>query len=189
MCTSPRVKPETDACSCGTSSARDEATSAADGLGASSTRTLLNLSVNTVSGPSDDRAQPCGTDTTTAPSGVVNGTNTCLSGMSPAAFTSGAFGSGADPMSPPAVADGAEAGAVADAVSDAVGAAGTGDAAGDGGGPLPHPAMATATATTVAQIRTAHGHPSRLRPAAAALRLPVMLPTCPLPDEPPMRGT
>src|SRR4051794_30388027 len=108
MCTSPRVKPETDACSCGTSSARDEATSAADGLGASSTRTLLNLSVNTVAGPSDDRAQPCGTDTTTAPSGVVNGTNTWLSGMSPAAFTSGAFGSGADPMSPPAVADGAE---------------------------------------------------------------------------------
>src|SRR3954447_17636242 len=108
MCTSPSVKPGTDACSCGTSSAHDEATSAADGRGASSTRTLLNLSVNTVAGPADDRAQPCGTDTPTAPSGVVNGTNTWLSGMSPAAFTSGAFGSGADPVSPPAVADGAE---------------------------------------------------------------------------------
>src|SRR3954469_18792910 len=125
MCRSPRVKPETDVCSCGTSSARDEETSAADGLGASSTRALLHVSVNTVAGPSDDRAQPCGTDTTTAPSGVVNGTNTWLSGMSPAAFTSGAFGSGTDPVSPPAVAGGAEGGAAGGAVADAVGATGT----------------------------------------------------------------
>ena len=54
------------------------------GAGATSMRTLLNLSVNTVAAPSAERAHPSGTDTTNAVPGGVNGTNTWLSGMSPA---------------------------------------------------------------------------------------------------------
>ena len=98
--------------------------------GRASIRTLLNLSVNVVVSLSLERAQPCGTDTENVVAGGVKGTNTWLSGMSPAAFTSGAFGFGASPTGAGEAADEAEAAAVDGAGTDdaAVGTGGTGDA-------------------------------------------------------------
>lgn len=48
-----------------------------------STRTLLNLSMNTVAEPWVALAHPSGTFTANAPPGVGHGTDTRVSGMSP----------------------------------------------------------------------------------------------------------
>ena len=116
------ANPGTELRNAGTSSARTDSTLGATVSGRASIRTLLYLSVNVVASLSLDRAQPWGTDTSNVVAGGLKGTNTWLSGMSPAGFTSGAFGSAA------------EAGAAADeAAATCVDGADSDDADGTGG--------------------------------------------------------